>query len=102
MITALATALTDYHATIAGPRSAISVRKTQTAELELKLKGATTILTGQMDQLVGMFEAAPAVFVGDYNNARIIIDLGGGPNTIYRPAGMVSVSCNKRGHLWQP
>jgi len=81
MITALATAITDYHATIAGPRSAISVRKTQTAELESKLKGATIILTGQMDQLVSVFETSAPLFVADYTNARIVVDLGGGPNT---------------------
>lgn len=80
-ITAHATSITDYHATITGPRSAIALRKTQTAVLEQLLKTTILILTGQLDQLVVLFHTTNPQFESDYTNARIIVDLGTGPNT---------------------
>ena len=80
-ITDHATTITDYHAVIAGPRSAISLRKTQTATLEVLLKSTIAILTEQLDQLVVVFHTTSPQFESDYTNARIIVDLGGGQNT---------------------
>ena len=39
---------------------------------------AAAALNDQMDALVLQFTAANAKFVEDYNNARIIVDSGGG------------------------
>ena len=80
-ITDHATTITDYHAVIAGPRSAIALRKTQTAALEELLKSTIGILTGQLDQLAVLFKTTNPQFESDYTNARIIVDLGGGQNT---------------------
>jgi hypothetical protein len=81
MITDLGTAITDYHPTIAGPRSAIAVRKQQTAAIEQLIKETNEILTGQLDQLIVLFETSAPEFFNSYKNARIIVDLGGGQNT---------------------
>ena len=80
-ITDHATTITDYHEVIAGPRSAIAVRKTYTELLETQLDSTIKILTDKLDQLVVVFESANPQFVSDYKNARIIVDLGGGQNT---------------------
>lgn len=80
-ITTQNTSITDYHATIAGPRSAIALRKTQTAELEVLLNSTNAILTEQLDKLVVVFQSTNPQFVVDYNNSRIIVDLGGSVNT---------------------
>ena len=81
MVTAYQTAINDYHSLIAGPRSAIAMRKTQTTQLDEKLNAGTLILTGQLDQLVVLFKVSNPTFVSDYTNARIIVDLGAGANT---------------------
>ena len=76
-ITDHATTITDYHAAIAGPRSAIALKKTHTAALEILLRSTIEILTGKLDQLVVVFKTTNPQFVSDYENARIIVDLGG-------------------------
>ncbi len=81
MLTALGTALTDYHSVISGPRSAEAVKKQQTAEIELLFKSTDHILKGQLDQLIVLFESTSPEFYGEYKNARIIVDLGGHINT---------------------
>jgi len=86
MLTALDTALTDYHAVISGPRSAEAVKKQQTAEIELLIKETDHILKGQLDQLIVLFESSAPEFYGEYKNARIIVDLGG---HIYTYSGKV-------------
>lgn len=80
-ITEQNTSITEFHPTIAGPRSAIALRKTQTAELELLINSTNAILTEQLDKLVVVFQSTKPQFVTDYNNSRIIVDLGGGKNT---------------------
>jgi len=80
-ITDHATTITDYHAVIAGPRSAIALRKTQTEVLEELLDSTIGILTDKLDELVVVFQVTSPQFVSDYKNARIIVDLGVGQNT---------------------
>ena len=75
-ITDHATTITDYHAVIAGPRSAIALRKTQTEVLEELLDSTIGILTDKLDELVVVFQVTSPQFVSDYDNARIIVDLG--------------------------
>ena len=75
-ITDHATTITDYHGAIAGPRSAIAVRKTHTETFEVLIKSTIGILSDKLDQLVVVFKTTNPQFVSDYENARIIVDLG--------------------------
>ncbi len=81
MITALGTAITEYNDVIVGPRSAESIKKQQTAEIEVLFKQTDQILKGQLDQLMTLFQTSAPEFYGAYKNARIIVDLGGHVNT---------------------
>jgi hypothetical protein len=76
MLAALGTALSNFKAVISGPRTALSLKKQHTAEIQILFKATDKILKGQLDQLMVLFQKTAPEFYGAYKNARIIIDLG--------------------------
>lgn len=78
MLTELDAAITAYSAIIVSPRTAISIRKTSTAELKALFKQADDVLKNQMDLLAKMFMDSAPTFYSNYLNARVIVDLKGG------------------------
>lgn len=73
-LTALQTAINNYATETPKPRTALSQRKTLTANLRQLFKDTDAILTDQMDKLVSNFKAANPDFVSTYETVRIIID----------------------------
>ncbi len=73
-LTDLQTAIDNYAAETPKPRTALSQRKTLTANLRQFFKDTDAILTEQMDKLVSNFKAANPDFVSTYETVRIIID----------------------------
>ena len=73
-LTALQTAINNYAAETPKPRTALSQRKTLTANLRQLFKDTDAILTEQMDKLVSNFKAANPDFVTAYFSNRQIID----------------------------
>lgn len=71
---ALQTAIDTYSGETTKPRTAVSNRKTQNANLNAKFRAADAILKDQMDKLIANFAATDPDFVKTYENARIIID----------------------------
>lgn len=68
------TLIDDYAAATPKPRTAVSHRKTQHANVNQLIKQADEILKDQMDKLVVNFRAANPDFVAQYESNRIIID----------------------------
>ena len=66
-----------YVAVIASPRTAVTVRKGATAEIDALVKDSMKILNNRMDMLMPEFETSAPEFFQEYFDARIIIDLGG-------------------------
>jgi hypothetical protein len=58
---------------ISKPRDARAAAKTATGKLSDEFDAADEAMT-QMDDLIGQFQDNNAKFVGDYNNARTIVD----------------------------
>ena len=77
-LTALKGKIDAYAASISKPRDAIGSGSTATTQLAAEFDAADAALKDEMDNLVQQFNAANATFVADYNNARIIVDSGGG------------------------
>lgn len=77
-LTALQTAIDAYVAAVSAPRHAILSRKGATAELKLLLKDTNKLLGKRLDGLMEQYRAANADFYRDYQNARVIVDLGTG------------------------
>ena len=70
-LTVLNAAIAAYNLLISKPRDTRAQGKTITGNLQTEFDAADEALT-QMDDLVG--QLSDAKFVGDYNNARIIVD----------------------------
>ena len=77
-LTALKVKIDAYSASINKPRDAVGSGSTATKQMSDEFDAADAALNDQMDALVPQFAAANATFVTDYNNARIIVDSGGG------------------------
>ena len=77
-LTALKAKIDAYSASISKPRDAVSSGSTATKQMSDEFAAAEAALNDQMDALVPQFAAANAMFVEDYNTARIIVDSGGG------------------------
>ena len=77
-LTALKAKIDAYSASISKPRDAVGSGSTATKQMGDEFDAADAALNDQMDALVPQFAAANAKFVEDYNNARIIVDSGGG------------------------
>lgn len=71
---ALQSAIDTYSGETTKPRTAVSNRKTQNANLNAKFRAADAILKDRMDKLIANFAATDPDFVKTYENARIIID----------------------------
>lgn len=70
----LQTAITNYAAEIPKPRTALSGRKTVTANLAAIFRENDDILKNQMDKLIEIFREDNPDFVQTYESNRIIID----------------------------
>jgi hypothetical protein len=70
-LTVLNAAIAAYNLLISKPRDTRAQGKTITGNLQTEFDAADEALT-QMDDLLG--QLSDAKFVGDYNNARIIVD----------------------------
>jgi hypothetical protein len=77
-LTALKGAIDAYADSIAKPRDARASGATATSKLADEFSAADEVLGDQMDTLVLQFRSANAVFVTDYQNARLIVDSTGG------------------------
>ncbi|MEO8066605.1 MAG: hypothetical protein ABI599_02815 [Flavobacteriales bacterium] len=76
-LTALQTAIDAYVNVVASPRTALTVRKGATAEIDLLVRNSMKILNSRMDKLMPEFETSAPTFFQEYFDARIIVDLGG-------------------------
>ena len=77
-LTDLKAKIDAYAASLSKPRDAVASGSTATKQMSDEFDAADAALNDQMDALVPQFAAANAKFVEDYNNARIIVDSGGG------------------------
>jgi len=77
-LTVLKAKIDAYSASLSKPRDAVASGSTATKQMSDEFDAADAALNDQMDALVPQFAAANAKFVEDYNNARIIVDSGGG------------------------
>ena len=77
-LTDLKAKIDAYAASLSKPRDAVASGSTATKQMGDEFDAADAALNDQMDALVPQFAAANAKFVEDYNNARIIVDSGGG------------------------
>lgn len=77
-LTALKAKIDAYSASITKPRDAVGSGSTATKQMGGEFDAADAALNDQMDALIPQFAASNAKFVEDYNNARIIVDSGGG------------------------
>lgn len=78
----LQTAINDYAAIIARPRTAKSSIKAATTALNQLFVDTDLIIKRKIDLLMVQFKATNTSFYNTYLNARIIIDLGKGSKTI--------------------
>ena len=85
-LTALKAKIDAYSASLSKPRDAVASGSTATKQLSDEFDAADAALNDQMDALVPQFAASNAKFVEDYNNARIIVDSGGGKAKAKTPA----------------
>ena len=67
-----------YSASITKPRDAVASGSTATKQMSDEFDAADAAVNDQMDALMPQFASANAKFVEDHNNARIIVDNGGG------------------------
>ncbi len=73
-LTDLQTAIDNYSAETMKPRTAVSNRKTATANLAALFKETDDILKNQMDKLIELYRADHPDFVNTYFETRIIVD----------------------------
>ena len=66
----------QFDGLLASPRIGTVGTKTTTADLKTKFKEIDDLLRNKMDKMVLIFRSANPVFVDQYFNARIIVDLG--------------------------
>ncbi len=79
-----------YYIAISEPREAITDRKTATQELVILLGRFDDVLTERMDKLMVMFRDSHPLFYRQYVNARMIVDLGGGPGEPEPEVGVIT------------
>ncbi len=75
-LTALQTAIDKYEAVISAPRTAVTVRKGATEQIEVLVKEGTTILTNRMDKLMSEFKLSDPGWYQEYFDARIVVNTG--------------------------
>ena len=84
------TAIDNYSAETMKPRTAVSNRKTATANLAALFKETNDILKNQMDKLIELYRADHPDFVNTYFETRIMVD----PPTRARKMGDVAKEVN--------
>lgn len=77
MITELQTAITNYSATLAKPKTAITQTKTATENLAKLFKETDDILTKRLDLDIELFKVSKPEFYSQYISSRIVISTGG-------------------------
>ena len=75
-LTDLQNKINDYNDAIPEPREAITDRSLATSELKILFERFDIVLNDRMDKLVNMFKKDYPKFHRQYDNARIIVDLG--------------------------
>lgn len=75
-LTALQTLIDAYEAVISAPRTAITVRKGATEQIEKLVKEGTTILTNRLDKLMSEYTTSAPHFYQEYFDARIVVNSG--------------------------
>ncbi|MEO8068987.1 MAG: hypothetical protein ABI599_14925 [Flavobacteriales bacterium] len=75
-LTALQTLIDAYEAVISAPRTAITVRKGATGNIETLIREGTTILTNRLDKLMSEFKDSSPAFHQEYFDARIVVNTG--------------------------
>ena len=78
LLTDLQQKIAAYNAAIQKPRQAKTNTKTATSQLEQVFAAADQVLGARLDKLVVQFEDANPTFFTNYQNARLIVDSGGG------------------------
>ena len=66
----------DYAAILAKPRTAIGTRATATSKLVELFQQGDDLLKNQLDKLMVNYQTSEPKFYSQYQNARIIVDLG--------------------------
>jgi hypothetical protein len=92
ILTELQTAISNYSAVTPKPRTAVSNRKTITANLSRLFKEADAILHDKMDKLIGIFKKNNPDFAATYEATRIIID---SQTTTTQLKGIITDKINK-------
>lgn len=75
-LTALQTVIDDYEAVISAPRTAITVRKGSTEQIETLIQEGTVILTNRLDKMMDEFKLTHPGFYQEYFDARIVVNTG--------------------------
>ena len=75
-LTALQGMIDKYELVISAPRTAITVRKGATEQIEQLVREGTTILTNRMDKLMADFKGTNPDFYQEYFDARIVVNTG--------------------------
>lgn len=90
----LQAAITDYAAKTPKPRTAVSNRKTQNANIKALIADTDAVLKNRMDKIVVAFRALHPDFVTGYDSNRIIIDPA---TTTTKITGLVINSADEKG-----
>lgn len=77
LITELQTSITNYSATVAKPKTAISQTKTATENLAKLFKEIDDLLNKRLDLDIELFKVPKPEFYSQYQTARIVIQTGG-------------------------
>ncbi len=87
-LTDLQAKIDAYAASLSKPRDAVASGSTATKQMGDEFDAADAALNDQMDALIPQFAASNAKFAEDYNNARFIVDSGGGKAKAKTPTPM--------------
>ena len=77
-LTTFRTYLDDYESSLPKPKSAIAMRKSATDLLPVRIKEATNLLTGQLDNLIYKYQDSDEALFNEYNNVRKKYNIGAG------------------------
>ena len=94
-LTTLQTAITAFSGLMGKPRQTIATGKTATQQLSDAFDAADLALDEELDNLIGQFTPANAKFVGDYQNARTIVDTAASHASPNQPAPAPAPAASK-------
>jgi hypothetical protein len=75
-LTALQGLITRYETVISAPRTAITIRKGATENIERLIREGTAILKNRMDKLMVEYQVSNPDFYQEYFDARIVVNTG--------------------------